>query len=463
VLVIGAGAAGLAAARRLQEAGRRVLVLEARDRIGGRIWTERVAVAGASVPVELGAEFVHGTPVETEQIIRAARLRAEPVRGESRHFVGGRLGPRSEEGTDSRALFERLRASVDAGEDMTFAQFLERESAGRGEIARAIAAAAPQAVAYVQGYHAARPERIGIQALQLVEDADEAIGSHRTRRLVDGYDQLVEWLRAALPADAVRLRTVATAIRWRSGQVEVDARCFGDAAGEGRALQWAPETFRATRAIVTLPLGVLQAPDGAEGAVRFDPPLAAKAAALPHLEMGVVSKLVLVFREAFWEAPRGAGSAGAARQPRRTAPLAWVRAPGERIPTWWTASPLGAPVLVGWAGGPRGVALAAQPREDVLDAALDELTRIFSTSGATVEQQLVAWRLHDWQSDPFARGAYSFGAVQGVAALRALAAPVEGTLFFAGEATEAGGQISTVHGALKTGYRAAQEVLAAGS
>jgi monoamine oxidase len=127
---------------------------------------------------------------------------------------------------------------------------------------------------------------------------------------------------------------------------------------------------------------------------------------------------------------------------------------------WWTSYPVLAPVLTGWAGGPAGERLAALGPYEVVERALEELGRVLGTGRAGVEADLDAWYWHNWVSDPFARGAYSYVGANGLPCQDALARPVEDTLFFAGEATETTGHFSTVHGALLTGARAAREVRA---
>lgn len=474
-LVIGAGAAGLAAASALHDAGRRVLVLEARDRIGGRIATHREP--GVSFPIELGAEFVQGMAPEMEAVIRAARLRVGDVRGESWLFRNGRLQRRAARPDAVEEIFQRVRAvATRGGPDLSFAEFLAREGADER-----FREAIPLALAYVEGYHAAHPERLSIQGLVYGDDADDAIQGDRTRRALDGYSRVCDWLHARLPDGAVRLGTVVTAVRWGQGRVEVDTRagagCGGDAPPQGSGT-----TYAARWVVVTLPLGVLKAPPDAEGAVCFQPPLPEKEQAISRLEMGSVTKLALRFHDRFWAEPvptAAGGRAGRADQggrrdqrdqrdqdgsrdgggrAHRLGRLRWLSAPGETFPTWWTATPLDAPLLIGWAGGPRGEALAQLPAEGVLDRALEEIGRIFGHEPAALRRRLASWHLHNWLADPYARGAYSYVGVGGLPAQHVLAAPVADTLFFAGEATDTAGQFSTVHGALATGYRAAREI-----
>jgi monoamine oxidase len=226
-------------------------------------------------------------------------------------------------------------------------------------------------------------------------------------------------------------------------------------------------------------LGVLKQPAGAVGAVRFSPALPEKEEALGGVEMGNVVKVVLRFREPFWEgiladAPARTGTAAAAdtataqrgrRRRGASSTLGFLRAPEEAIPTWWTQAPVPgseAPLLTGWLGGPNAERLAALGADGLRALSLETVGRIFGMGRERVEALLVSWHYHDWRDDPFARGAYAYVGVNGLAAQETLAAPVAGTLFFAGEATEWHGHFSTVHGAIMTGRRAAREVMSNG-
>jgi monoamine oxidase len=270
-------------------------------------------------------------------------------------------------------------------------------------------------------------------------------------RLVNGYDGVVEWLRAKLdpPRVTLHLNTVVTAIRWRRESVTARVQ-----SPSGHALP----SFKARRAIITLPLGVWQADAGAEGGVRFEPELKEKRAAASRLVMGPVSKIVLCFRERFWEQLKRKGGDLTQMSFLHALNNSSVACP---IAVWWTAQPLKAPVLTGWAGGPAAESLSHRGEGFILERALSSLAQLFGLSRAEVEGQFSAWFTHDWQADPFARGAYSYVSVGGINAPKALAAPVDDTLFFAGEATDFTGQSGLVHGALATGRRAAAEVLRA--
>lgn len=248
-----------------------------------------------------------------------------------------------------------------------------------------------------------------------------------------GYSSVLAALSGALERKHVRLQlhTVVQGVKWHDSEVAVDGQFLGK-----------PFHAKARRAIVTLPLGVLQAPVGATGAVRFTPHLTDKHAALAGLASGPVLKVVLRYRSAFWEELEG----GQYRDG------GFFQAPHLTFPTFWTPRPVRAPLLVAWLGGPNAARLAERPVADIVREASDNAKAMFGGH----ELELEAAYVHDWLTDPFSRGAYSYVTVGGQNARQELAAPLRDTLFFAGEATDSEG--GTVTGALHSGTRVAHEV-----
>ncbi|HLW00890.1 MAG TPA: NAD(P)/FAD-dependent oxidoreductase [Ktedonobacterales bacterium] len=441
VLVIGAGAAGMAAAHALSARGYSLAILEARDRIGGRMFTIRPS--GSPLPVELGAEFVHGRAPETFQLAKDAGLTLCELDGSGWYSANGRLSEIDEEGgEDDEATI--LQAVKDwQGEDQTLQAFIDARFADDRW-----AAARRAATGSVEGFDAADPEQVSIRWLARSRSAVDLIQVERYFRFIDGYDRPLQWLRAGLHPEHTRLllNTVVQSIHWQRGHVEVHARS---------ALGTTLEAFTARAAVITLPLGVLAAPPDAPGAVRFSPDLPGKRAAVAQLAMGHAAKVVLRFREAFWEHDTP--------DLPRLERMFFLFSEDDVMPTWWTSYPLIAPILTGWAGGPRAAKLGQQSDEAVAGQALDALARALHVRRGALEAQLDAWHFHNWSTDPYAYGAYSYARAGGADALGALAAPIEDTLFFAGEATNSDGYNALVHGALVTGTRAAREIIAVGS
>jgi monoamine oxidase len=432
VIVIGAGAAGLNAARILGEQGMSVLVVEARNRVGGRILTVHDPAFG--VPVELGAEFVHGRPKATWDLLRRSGLVAYDLPFDHYERRDGRLAHLEDLGEAIAPAMSGLARLK--GRDRSFAEYL-REHRGGSKDARRMA------VAFVQGFDAADPERASARALAEELEGIGNLDEEPQFRIKDGYGALVDHLMSALDRRriAIRLGARASVIRWDPSRVEV--RC-------------GTRAFRAARAIVTVPLGILRTPPGLAGSLRFVPEIPRIRQAIGKLASGPIVKALLSFETAFWEDP---AVARATKAGERLRDASFFHDPMAPFPTWWTALPMRASVLTGWAGGPKAMALSGSTERRMTAAALASLSRIFGMTPARLGRMLGRIHVYDWLADPFARGAYSYVAVGGMRARAALAKPVRGTLFFAGEATDTGGQPATVAGALASGERAARQVL----
>jgi monoamine oxidase len=228
------------------------------------------------------------------------------------------------------------------------------------------------------------------------------------------------------------------AVRWTPGGVTVDAEHRG-----------ARTYHRARALVVTVPLGVLQARPGDASAIAFEPPLEGKQRALAGLAMGPALRVSLQFGGPFWEA----------LEHGRWRDASFFHTTEPPFRTFWTALPERRSRLTAWAGGPPAAALCREPHDAVVGSALRCLQSIFGKR-VDVAGLLRKTRLHDWQRDAHALGAYSYVTVGGGGTRRLLAEPVGSTLFFAGEATDDTGEAGTVAGAILSGRRAADEVLA---
>lgn len=427
VLIVGAGGAGLAAARELSAAGLKVIVLEARDRIGGRINTHL-----DQFPIELGAEFVHGKPPETLRIVERAKLALQEVPNLHWYLENGLLTKSGEFWSKVEDVMEEM--SSYKGPDESFAEFLnDYKRKTRIEDIETMA------TLYVEGFHAAHADRISVHGLNKTNKAAEEIEDDKQFRVQDGYSLIARALHddAVASGASFHLKTVVEEVRWKRNEVEVLAKTA--------------TTFKARRLLITLPVSVLQT-----GTVRFTPALDQKQSTANKLAMGHVVKVVLRFREPFWK-DLTLPAEGDARADLKK--FTFIHAPTEPLPTWWTQFPSNAPLLAGWAGGSRAETLALESEDSLLDQSLQVLTHIFQTPRTFLEQMLEAFYTHNWQTDPFSAGAYSYIPVGGIDAQAELARPIEGTLFFAGEAINTEGHHGTVHGAIASGLRTAQEIV----
>jgi len=421
-LVIGAGLAGLAAANRLVAAGAGVALLEARARLGGRVWTES---RPEGITVELGPEWV-GNGGAVHDLLARAGARLVEARGKQMRRLDGGWQDLSDLSMLNRDLVQR--ASGFRGTDRSLLTALDECCAGP-EAAESRA----HLLRYVEGFHAADPARLSTRWLAEVEASQPADASDL--RAPDGLGRVIEELSAGLEGRCeLRLGTVAREVRWRPGHVEIET---SDGA-----------TFRAASAVISIPLPLFDPVSNETAAVRFTPRLREKLDAARLLEMGQVVKLVLGFREPFW---------------RDIGPLdemLFLHDYDQPLPTWWTPPEPSLPILTAWAGGPYAVRLAGVPQRELLDLAVGSLAHAVSLSRRDVGARLEYHHFCDWGSDRFARGAYTYVHVGGTEAHRTLAEPVAGTLYFAGEATCGQGLNATMEGAVRSGWRAAGELLA---
>lgn len=435
VVVVGAGVAGLAAAARLTDAGCRVTVLEARDRIGGRVFTTRDP--RLRHPIELGAEFLHGAAERSTQILAADGRTVLDIGGDRWESGPRGLRPLQDFWQRLDRVMRRLQDGRDP--DRSFAEFLAAKPGGASR-----ARERKLAEQFVRGFHAADPSRASERALAEGGSPEGDREEQRMARVAEGYAQLPELLASRLTAPP-RLGAVVTGIRWGGGRPLVTWR-EGEAGREANA----------DVVIVTVPAGVLQAPAGEEGAIDFDPPLPPRwRARLAQLPMGHVVRATVLLKRPVWEL-RPSGVADAAERLRR---LSFLHADDGAMPVCWTLYPAMLPAMVVWFGGPDAESLAGMGGlEEVIVVALAARLHL---SQQRLTESVEAVHLHDWSADPYARGAYSYVAVGGTGAAKFLARPLSPALHFAGEALAPGGQNGTVEGAIASGESAADRVLRA--
>jgi len=421
VIVVGAGMAGLAAASRLARAGAKVTLLEARDRVGGRILTRREP--GLPVTIELGAEFIHGKSPQLWKTLAEAGLETWELGGDSYCYENGRLA-------ECLSWEERFSILEDLesydGPDISFAEYLRH----RGDDPNA-----PWAVSYVEGFNAAEQSLIGVASLKKQQIAEDSIEGNRIFRVRAGFDQVPEFLAKKFIklGGVLHKNARVERIAWRRREVRVG--CTGQ---RGQPL----EDVTARAVVVTVPLGVLQA-----NCISFDPKPEELFAQFSRLAFGNAHRVTLVFDDDFWSH---------IKQKHFSFAFCLECVP----PTWWTAAPISAPEITGWIGGSK----AEDPRWDseslLVEQSVQTFANLFSLSPNQVRRRLRGAHTHNWRQDPYSRGAYSYVPFGALEAPGLLSLPQEDTLFFAGEHTDLDGHWGTVHGALNTGLRAAGQVLA---
>ncbi|WGD53413.1 NAD(P)/FAD-dependent oxidoreductase [Bradyrhizobium sp. CB1650] len=414
IVIVGAGAAGLMAARELARAGTRVTILEARERCGGRIHPLPALQFGYAA--DGGAEFVHGEAPVTRGLVREAKLSLEAIEGRQWMFDGQTLSREDRHDPHEAELHAVLR---ELKNDMTVADFLHLHFAGdeyerlRHAIGR-----------MVQGYDAADPERASVLALR-----DEWMdGGHSPQaRIAGGYGTLVDYLTAECRKHgaAIRFGSVVSAIEETGGVASVRCR-NGD-------------VHACAKVVLTVPLPLL--PE-----ISLPQAVRDKAAAAADIGFGNVIKILLRFERPWWrDRKEGLGD------------LTFLLS-NETIPVWWTQRPSERPVLTGWFGGPRTAELSGLDPRALIGAGLDSLAAIFGLARHDIARDLVAGVATNWAQDPFARGAYSW-ATPRTRDAQAILSRADGAVLFSGEALYRGRDMGTVEAALASGLETAQMIL----
>jgi monoamine oxidase len=410
-IIVGAGAAGLMCARELRRAGKQMLVLEAGARVGGRILT--LYGTNAGVPLELGAEFIHGDAPETRRLLDEAKLVTIPVLGEHYRSDRGQMSLQGPVWKRMARVFNRLNS--ERKHDRSFEEFLADKPGGsRLKQERDLARG------FVQGFSAADTRLISEKSI--AQQGNPTEGAAEAARIVNGYAALIEYLRREV-ADVIRLNVVVRRVIWNDTRVRVIDRSGTE--------------HLARAAIITVPLPMLQ-----DGSISFEPEVPALRKAARQLVMGHVARMCIVVKERFWE--------------KKVDTLCYVHTPGRPFTVWWTQHPAQAPLIIGWAGGPPAVELMESG--DTEGVAIRELARAFGLRPSRMKALVDSIYMHGWTLDPNIRGAYTYAGVGGAFAHRTLARPIDSRLFLAGEATDAAAG-GTVEAALVSGKRAARKAL----
>lgn len=413
VIVIGAGVAGLAAAQRLQAAGKKVLVLEARSRPGGRVWTDSEWLG---VPIENGAEFIHGDQAITWDWIQREHTIQIPRYQTYAFEIDNQFYPY--ETVKNWPDFQRFF-------DLEYADFPNLEwptpdcslQAWLNEIKMS-----PVAKAFAdqfQGHlYLTSGDKLSLQ--ELIHECRVHHAGNDNFRIKTGYHTLIQQLTQDLNID---YNQAVESITWQPQAV---------------TLQTQTQTYQAPQVIVTIPLALLQ-----QGIPKFDPPLPPeKQHAIHSLYVGPAMKLQMVFRELFWEPE-----------------TSLVMSLGP-IMVWWSPSyhrPGFPAVLTAFIGGDRAIPLLPKTEAELIELGLVDLCRIFGHDQPRHLFQRA--RNINWTTDPWARGGYSSVPPGAFGTRNTLAQAIDQTLYFAGEATVTQSNPATVHGAIETGQRAANEIL----
>lgn len=410
VIIIGAGASGLAAMRKLVEAGLHVCMLEASNVTGGRIAT---IYDGFGHPVEAGAEFVHGRLPLTFKLIKEAKLHYEAVDGK---MIGVQNGEWQKEEHDSH-WDEFMRELKKLKSDITVQQFLdERFYEGEHlELRRAVQR-------FAEGFNLADIAKASILSLK-----DEWKNIDKPQfRITGGYGQLIKFLydHCAGTNAEFYFNTVVNKISCKKHVVVHTAD---------------RKSFESGKIILTVSAGVLQS-----GSIQFDPLLKEHGLAIQALGFGGVIKFLMEFKTRFWES--------------RDTDIGFILS-DEIIPTWWTQLPAKSNLFTAWMGGTRAAENIFETNSSLLQTALLCLSSIFKVAPAILRDELRNYKIVNWLDNPFVKGGYSYNTLHSREAKKILNSPVNDKIYFAGEAVSKSHSQGTVESALQSGYDAAEFLL----
>lgn len=422
VIVIGAGASGLACADKLIQAGLDTLVLEGRNRVGGRAHT--LHTTPNAEPIELGAEFIHGAPRSTLDYMKSFDLSFYDVSEERYLLKDSTLEKIPDFFGHLGKIMKKL--TQDPKKDRTIQEFIKSHKSIKEPWKKLFAS-------FVEGFHGADLNRMGENGLADTEETDDdSINETSLFRPVFGYATLFEKLSYRLKEHgALRFNMNVREIRWTPGKAEI---LVSTATGD--------EIFHARKVVISVPLGVLKSEH-----FKLNPFPKHLTPVFEHIEMGHVQKLVFRFQNRFWE--------DVCKKP-----VAFVHAgPDTYFPTWWTMLPMRSFHLVAWQGGPKALEMSLWSQEDRIKKALQTLSQWTQKPMSYLMKEMQSCDAHDWTLDPFSQGAYSYVKTGGQVYASHFSRPVKSTLYFAGEATRTGSTRGTVSGALDSGKRAALQIL----
>lgn len=404
IIIIGAGAAGLMAAKELSAAGYAITILEAQQTAGGRMCTSVQNKFG--IPVEPAAEFIHGNLPLTLGLLKEGNISYAPINGGMMHFTNDKIKKHD----DFDKHWDELMKLIDQLEqDMTIDDFLNKYFTEEkyAELRRSVRG-------FAEGYDLADPSKAAIKPLQKEWSHEE----ETQYRIDGGYIKLTDYLIQKCLENNVTFHynSFAENIQWKNNEVTVATI--------------SKQTFSASKVIITASAGMLQS-----GKINFTPAIPSYASAINDLGFGSVIKILLQFKEPFWKKKsKGAG----------------FILSSETIPTWWTQVHDKGNLLTGWLGGPKVESYKDQSEDEVIRAAIHSLSVIFDLEVSELYKILLHAEVYNWSNNKLALGGYSYNTLTSESAKAILNTPVKNTIYFAGEALYSGHAQGTVEAALQT-------------
>jgi monoamine oxidase len=413
IIIVGGGAAGLMAARELLKQDHIVTILEAADRLGGRIYTVHDPLF--EHPVEKGAEFIHGNLPLTLGLLKEGNIKYHPVKGEMVRFVNNEWKSQDDFTVGWDEMIRKLNS---VRNDITLNEFLQQHFADEKykELRRSV-------TRFAEGFDLADPSTASVLALR--EEWMEEEGEQY--RIPGGVDQLINYLEKQCRELGCIISTssAVTKINWRKNSVTVVTK---------------DQSYEGNKVIITTSCGILQKSPG----IVFNPTINNYSTAAKQIGFGTVVKVLLQFKEAFWS------------EKKKNLGFLFTN---EIIPTWWTQQPSSYALLTGWAGGPQAWPLENKSDEEILELALQSLANVFKKPITELKQTLTASLVANWRNNPYTAGAYSYSTLETVKAQELFRTPVAHTIYFAGEAFYNGPSPGTVEAALVSARNVAGEIV----
>lgn len=425
IIIVGAGICGLYSARELVKKGKQVALLEARDRVGGRIHTTQPE--GFSDKIETGAEFIHGNLPITIDLLKKYKIPFHQMEGDFWQVEYEGFKKENDRVQDHHHELEEQLKKLK--QDMTLNNFLNNYFHDPR-----YATVAESARSFVQGYDAADPNRVSTFAFrdEWLNDAGQQY------RIEGGYGALISELEKECRKRGclIELSSPVENINWKPNAVKIQTQ-------SGK--------YKSGKVLLTTPPSQFY-DNNNKSSITFNPPINEKMDAFKNLGFGSVIKVVLEFKTPFWREEKVKNMVG-----RSLEKLGFLFSHAS-IPTWWTQFPNQVNTLTGWLGGPGVNKYIKEKNDRMLLMALESLSIIFHLPLNNLKEKLKAYYVSQWHKDEFSKGAYSYSVVDGDTFKKTIASPEQDTIYFAGEALGFNAPAGTVEAALSSARKIVQVI-----